>query len=78
MHTLAGMSKTERALDEGIDALDDALDATVDIDDHDHDGAVDDEYEEVEYDPPKKILERLETLERKIADDLKDLRKALG
>ena len=53
MHTLAGMSKTERALDEGIDALDDELDATVDVDvddhDHDHDGAVDDEYEEVEY-----------------------------
>ncbi len=32
------------------------------------------EYEEVEYDPPLVILDKLEALEKEIAGDLKELR----
>ena len=36
------------------------------------------EYEEVEYDPPQVIIERIETMEREIQDGLEDLKKILG
>lgn len=36
------------------------------------------EYEEVDYDPPHVIIERLESMEREIADGLEDLKKMLG
>ena len=36
------------------------------------------EYEEVDYDPPHVIIERLESMEKEIADGLEDLKKMLG
>ena len=36
------------------------------------------EYEEVEYDPPQVIIERIESMEREIQDGLEDLKKILG
>lgn len=36
------------------------------------------EYEEVEYDEPHVIIERLESMEKEIADGLEDLKKMLG
>lgn len=36
------------------------------------------DYEEVDYDPPQVIIERIESMEREIADGLEDLKKMLG
>lgn len=36
------------------------------------------EYEEVEYDPPQVIIERVDSMEREIQDGLEDLKKILG